>query len=128
MKSVTIEVPIPPRSLSPNGRAHWHAKGRAKRVQRDTSRLAALAAMGRNPQPRWHEATSKVTWYAKAARWPDADNAMGSLKAAIDGLVDAGVLIDDDRLTWLPIDRRKDAKRPRVEITVTPCTYPGAVV
>jgi len=119
MTSVRIDIPIPPRSLSPNGRAHWHAKGRAKRSQRDTARLTALAELGRNPQPRWHDATVSVTWYAKSARWPDADNAIGSLKGAIDGLVDAGVLIDDDRLTWLPIERRKDAKRPRVEIEIT---------
>ena len=119
MNSVTIEVPIPPRSLSPNGRAHYHAKGRAKRIQRDTARLAALAALGRTPQPRWEKATALVTWYAKTARWPDADNAMGSLKGAIDGMVDAGVMLDDNGLTWLPIERRKDAKRPRVEIVIT---------
>ena len=118
MNLLAIEIPIPPRTLSPNGRAHFHAKGRARRVQRDTSRMAALAALGRNPQLRWHDATVSVTWYAKSARWPDTDNAIGSLKGAIDGLVDAGVLIDDDRLTWLPIERRKDAKRPRVEIEI----------
>ena len=117
---VIISIPIPPRALSPNGRPHFMAKAKAKRTQRDTANMGARAALGRTPQPRWTHATVQLRWYAKTARWPDADNAIGSVKGAIDGLVDAGVLLDDDNLTWLPIERHKDKARPRVEILIKP--------
>ena len=41
-----------------------------------------------------------------------------SLKAAYDGLVDAHLLADDSGITHLPAFVAKDAKQPRVEITV----------
>ena len=87
------------------------AKAKAKRTQARHGQYGARSARA-YPQPRWTHATVRLRWYAKTARWPDADNAIGSVKGAIDGLVDAGVLLDDDNLTWLPIERHKDKARP----------------
>ena len=49
----------------------------------------------------------------------DKDNALASLKAAFDGLVDAGIVADDVGLTHEPVEFRTSRDRPRVEITVT---------
>ena len=44
----------------------------------------------------WKLASVKVAFYYGNTRRHDEDNAMGSLKAAYDGIVDSGLLNDDD--------------------------------
>jgi Holliday junction resolvase RusA-like endonuclease len=68
----------------------------------------------------WRTATITVHWFSRTRTRPDADNALASLKAAFDGLVDAGVLADDREVTFAPIRFAVDKADPRVEITVEP--------
>jgi hypothetical protein len=49
----------------------------------------------------------------------DPDNLTASLKAAFDGLRDARIIADDNRLTHLPPEIAVDRKRPRVELVIT---------
>ncbi len=69
----------------------------------------------------WECARLDVTWYGKTAQCLrlDADNIIGSLKGAIDGLVDAGLLVDDRGVSWGRPAREKDSHRPRVELKIT---------
>ena len=64
----------------------------------------------------WREATCQVHWYARDQRRRDKDNALASLKATFDGLVDAGLLHDDSALTHLPLVFMVDPKNPRIEL------------
>jgi len=53
---------------------------------------------------------------------PDSDNFIASMKPALDGIVRAGVIVDDgpEHVTILPVTNERVAHRPqaRVEITV----------
>lgn len=65
----------------------------------------------------WKRVTANVVFYHKVKRKRDEDNAMGSLKAAYDGIVDAGLVKDDD---WENMSReiprfKIDKDYPRVE-------------
>ena len=54
--------------------------------------------------PRWERATYQATFYrpGKRAKRMDDDNAIASLKGVLDGLQDAGVIVNDSGLTHLP--------------------------
>ncbi len=121
-ESVTIILPLPPALLSPNrppgsigGRM---AKAAVEKKYRRQSREAAEAEkITTGP---WLKATIQATFYHKQARRRDDVNHLAMLKPAYDGLVDAGLLFDDDseHLTTLPATFRIDKKCSRVELSV----------
>lgn len=69
----------------------------------------------------WKKVAVKATFYFTHARRRDPDNAMSSLKAAYDGIVDAGLVADDDyeHMERMPPIFRGDHNHPRVELTIT---------
>jgi crossover junction endodeoxyribonuclease RusA len=116
--TVTITLPIPDRVLSPNARCHWAVKAKATKRMRKCALDACFLAL-RGVAPDWVNATCQVSWYAKTNRRRDRDNCLASLKAAFDGIVDAGLLQDDCGLTHLPMLMLCDKHSPRVELTLT---------
>ena len=60
-------------------------------------------------------------FYHKTNRRRDGANYNAMLKGAFDGIVDAGIAVDDDHKHWttLPPEFHIDKEFPRVEITVT---------
>ena len=116
MDEITIVLPLPNRALSPNARVHWAHKAKHVREYRKTAWAATLEAAG--PQALWTKATAKVSFFFPDNRRRDADNAMASLKAAWDGMRDAGLIADDSAkvLTMEPAEFHVDGKDPRVEI------------
>lgn len=117
--AVRITFPVPPRVLSPNARCHWAVKAKATKYLRQSVCSLAKEAMGIQKR-KWNTANCKVIWYARTRRRMDRDNCLAMLKAAFDGLVDAGVLIDDCGLTHLPLELHCDPQQPRVELLVSP--------
>lgn len=122
-EKVTVVLPLPAKVLSPNcptasfrGRC---MKATATKRYRRITRVAVDAA-GIETLP-WRRALVEVVFYHKVVRDRDQDNAMGSLKAAYDGLVDAGLVAKDTTefmqrsLPEFHIDR----KCPRVVMTLT---------
>jgi len=89
-----VEIPqLPPKELSPNGRYHWAVKARATRVLREA---AFYCAMTNTSRPQYHEAEVSITIVVPDRRhMRDTDNVLASLKPAIDGCVDAGIIPDD---------------------------------
>ena len=87
--SITLEIPDAV-WLSANQRLHWAEKARRTRWVRATARAAALHL------PKYSRVTI-TTWvgYPTSGR-ADPANCHPASKAAIDGLVDAGVLPDAD--------------------------------
>jgi len=68
----------------------------------------------------WEFAEVKPTYYHKDKRRRDEDNFQGMLKATYDGLVDAGLVSDDDSLHMHKHVPRfeLDKANPRVELLV----------
>ena len=84
---------LPSRELSPNARLHFHAHYQAKLAAKEEMYLLVLEK-GR-PRIPFNEAHITITWVAKDKRRRDIDNLFASMKAYIDGLVFADVLVDD---------------------------------
>lgn len=117
MSSITVTLPIPPRVLSPNARCHWRVKAKATKQYRFVAVWEACKECGL-VGPRWKAARVQVRWFTKTKRRPDADNALASLKAAFDGLTDAGVWVSDRETQYEPIVFGVDKVSPRVEVEI----------
>lgn len=117
VKSVTITLPLPPRELSPNSRCHWSAKARAVHRYRAAACLAMRIATHFEVLG-WARATVAIRYWFGDRRRRDADNLLAQLKAAFDGIADAGLIVNDSGLTYLPVEVGVDRGRERVEITV----------
>ena len=106
-RAIVIELPLPPRALSSNGsHGHWSKKSSAANGYRMVCRAVALAACNREP----HNERRRVsyTFGIKGARKlglyqpRDISNALAAFKAGQDGLVDAGILVDDSA-KWMEL-------------------------
>ena len=84
---------LPPKELSPNARLHHMALYQAKLAAKEEMYLRVIQ-QGR-PHAPFNEAHITIIWIAKDKRRRDIDNLFSSMKAYIDGLVHAGVLVDD---------------------------------
>lgn len=119
-ETVLIILPLPPPCLSSNHQS-GSAGGRMKRarVARHYRALArdAVVAAGVESAP-WHRATISARFLHKTRRRRDDVNHLGMLKPAYDGLVDGGLLVDDDseHLSTLCCEFGLDKLHPRVEL------------
>jgi len=84
---------LPDSNLSPNKRLHYMNLYKAKAAAKMDAVMLVLA-QGKPAQP-YTKAHITVTWIAKDKRRRDIDNLFSSMKAYIDGLVEAGLLADD---------------------------------
>lgn len=96
-QQVSFELPFPPRGLSPNSRQHWRVKASLAAQYRETCGWVGKETMQRYglTSPLEPPVRAEVTFVLPNRRRRDPDNLMASLKAAWDGLVDAGLLVDD---------------------------------
>jgi len=118
-----ITLPLPPKELHPNARPHWRTKAKYTKAYRLVSASFARkwinSGMGSKPTV-WATASVEATFYFKDARRRDRDGMLSSLKAAFDGLADAGLIADDSGLTHLPVVVKIDKANPRVELRIEP--------
>jgi crossover junction endodeoxyribonuclease RusA len=122
--SLTIELPLPPRELSPNWRGHWARKSKAtKALRKEAAWLASLEQGGELgggfDRREWKSAVVLLKFYFKDKRRRDRDNLLASCKAIFDGLADAGVVDNDAAFGYLPVLTGVDKANPRVVVTVT---------
>ena len=121
-RNITIILPVPDRAISPNakrGQSKWAAIKKSKLVKqhRDAACVAMKAIISR-VAPFFGATGYSLDHYFKTAAIRDEDNADGACKAYRDGICDA-LGIDDKNFCKLKLStRQKDAKNPRVEITV----------
>lgn len=91
-----INLPWPPKELSPNARNHWAVIARAKRIYRTECWAATkevsngIALIGNYKIP------LEVTFYPPNKRHYDLDNCLASIKAGLDGIADA-LQVNDHR-------------------------------
>lgn len=118
IRTLTITLPLPPKSLHPNARAHWGAKSRdAKKYQSDVMAMAHQSGVG-VPFPK---ASLRLRYFVRTAHATkhDDDNLTGWFKAGRDALAKAGIVANDRDFTVLPPTCQKDAADPRLEVTIT---------
>lgn len=112
---LTVALVRPGRVLSPNSRSHWAAKQRVVREARGRARLLMLKekrdaeAMRLVPEG-WRPERYDVTWFYWGGTGPDADNALASCKAYLDGCCDA-LGVNDRVLDCAGIHRVKDREQ-----------------
>lgn len=95
-ETVIINIPMLPGSeLSPNYRGHWSRRARVAKSFRGAALLCALNDSD-FARPEYDKAEVSITLVIRDARYyRDPDNMIASLKPAIDGCVDAGIIKDD---------------------------------
>jgi crossover junction endodeoxyribonuclease RusA len=82
-----INLPWPPKELSPNATLHWAKKAKYKKMYRETCWVLTLESkvtvdsLGKIP--------ITITFYPPDKRHRDADNMVASIKAGLDGVADA---------------------------------------
>ena len=102
MPEAVLDLPWPPADLNPNRarKLHWTVLHRAAKQYRGDCYVEAVnlrnlrfrARLSRSLPP---PVTASVTFWMPDRRRRDLDNLLASLKPAWDGLVDAGLLVDD---------------------------------
>ena len=106
MNPIIIDLPLPPDCLHPNARPNRWGKAKAVASARGTAKLVAMASRPKSPL--------KFACYRLVFRLPrkrDYDGLGAWVKAYIDGIVDAGVLIDDSEFRPIGIERFSGAKQ-----------------
>lgn len=102
---------LPPQECNPNWRGHWAVKARVVKQFRADAYYASLIGGARKEAP-YKTASVSITIIVKDKRYTrDPDNALASLKPAIDGCVDAGIIVDDDNLLFNPVVYEIDKER-----------------
>lgn len=91
---ITIRLPYTTVPLRSNDRLHWRAKAVQVRAIREVAYLAGRELAERQGPIDWPVVITLV-WEVADRRVRDVGASAPTLKAAIDGLVDAGVLLHD---------------------------------
>lgn len=97
-ETIIIVLPLPNKVLSPNfivgsigGRImKASASGKYRRLAKEVVEAEKIESLP------WKKIKVSADFHYKTKRKRDQDNAMGSLKAVYDGIVDAGIVEDDD--------------------------------
>ena len=93
MKPQTLTIPAPAPWINANARDHWTKKGRLTRSWRSAS---AAWARYQKLRPVTQPVVIVATVVKTNSRRFDVENLAPTVKAAIDGLRDSGVLPEDD--------------------------------
>lgn len=113
---MTLTIVLPPI----NSKLHAHNKGHWSNKIKATSDLRQLACLKTKQltDARWQAAAVLYRFYFPDLRRRDAANAIQATKPAIDGVVDAGLIPDDDwkHLEIAGVECFLDRKNPRVEL------------
>jgi len=113
-----IDIPAPCDFINSNQRLHRMAQAKLTKTWRQAS---ATAAHGLKPFTQRVHITAHIH-KPRGGRW-DPNNLWPTIKAAVDGLVDAGLLTDDDYKHVVGPDMRQGGKgeaRIIIEITEEP--------
>jgi len=118
-ESITIVLPLPSNILSPNARGFYLKKANAAKRMRRLAREAVIEAKIETSP--WPMVKVEPVYFHKTERRRDQDNHIAMLKNVYDGIVDSGLVADDD---WKHMERISpkfeiDKDFPRVELRIT---------
>lgn len=119
-ETITIELPMPDGSMSGHAKGHWRKKASATKTMRYQACVLAMAT-GKVPKEPWTQARIDYAFFLASDRRTDEANLIQRCKPYVDGIVDAGIILDDNwrALKTGSIVVSVDRKNPRVEITIT---------
>ena len=104
MSAITIRLAWPYKELSPNysNKKNIHGIAAAKRQYRWDCHVDARGARDcRTEYPLKAPVEATAIFVVPKGPMPDGDNALASIKIAIDGIADAGILANDrDIVSW----------------------------
>lgn len=100
MNPIIIDLPLPPNDLHPNKRPHRFKKAK---LVKETRAITRMMAKGKSNRPPLKFACYRLIFWLDRKR--DYDGLGAWVKAQIDGLVDAGILIDDSEFRPMGIER-----------------------
>jgi hypothetical protein len=95
-----LVIRVPGTPPGPNVRySHWAKRARVVKQWRDDARLVALDARNRSGIQTfpWEAVRVRYEYVSPIRRFPDPDNAIAACKPILDGIVSAGVIVNDDR-------------------------------
>ena len=117
MDTITIVLPPVNPKLNAHNKGHWRGKAAAVKSLRNLTHALTLE----QTRERWPAATIQYRFYFPDKRRRDEANAIHSQKAAVDGVVDAGLIPDDDwqHLSIAGVTCEVDRDNPRVEFVFT---------
>ena len=114
---MTVTLPWPPASLSPNTRQHWSALARAKKAYRHVcATQARIQGLRKIDATRLHVALLFVPPNRRAF---DLDNLLARMKSGLDGLSDV-LGVDDSN--WTLNIAKADAIGGMVQVVITEMT------
>jgi Holliday junction resolvase RusA-like endonuclease len=122
LEPLIVTLPLPQKALSPNAsnRIPWAVKAKAIRDYRWAAKMACLSALREAGEVcAWDGAVVEAHFFFKVNRTHDNDNLNASLKAARDGLADAGLVKDDTSIRNVEPVVAVDKNDPRVELWIT---------
>lgn len=102
---IIIDLPLPSDLEHPNARPHFRAKAKAIA---NTRHIAYLIADSLKPKQPFRHACYRLTFWLQRKR--DYDGLGAWVKAQIDGIVDAGVLVNDSEFRPVGIMRYSGRK------------------
>ena len=106
MNEVCVSLPIPPASLSPNGRAHWQQVARDKAAYRKQAWAELLDVLPDGMATWLGPVHLHAVWQVPNRRWlPDLDNATARLQPVINAGADAGLYLDDKQISGITVER-----------------------
>lgn len=114
MQHEVIELPWPPKELSPNARMHWARKGRIAKKYRDDCYFLTIASGAKASAD---EFILDIEFIPPDRRKRDDDNCLASFKAGRDGIADA-LGIDDNRFRTLLTVSREPVKGGKVVVKI----------
>lgn len=127
VRTRALTLTLTGRRYSANDRLHWRAERELKKEWRELGQVHARAASGPSPKPYGRQVRCTVTQVPGSRRKTDPGNVAPAAKAAIDGIVLAGLLADDDAAHLVGPDYRLAAEPVRqapgmwtLRITITP--------
>jgi len=123
MNTITITLPLPDGSTSGHAKGHWRGKAQATKRMRHEANIRTRFAVFEGNASEWQAKRAKVSlaFYLATNRRRDVLNLANGCKPYIDGIVDAGIIPDDDWkvLSVGAITCELDRDNPRVDITIT---------
>jgi len=113
----TLTVPAPCEFINLNSRMHWAQKAKLTKAWRRCTWLSATADNLPTNLQRVHITAHIIK---RTSRQYDAHNLLPTLKAAIDGLVDHGLIPDDTNKHLIGPDLRQGGTgTPAIILTIT---------
>lgn len=115
MTTFTLEPPCA--YINANDRMHHHAKAKLTRGWRKLT--AAMLTTSGEPVPAYGRAHITITYRFPTNHRREVSNLQPTSKAIVDGLVDAGLIPDDDDLHVVGPDNRREWPNGTRRVTVT---------